>query len=96
LATLRLLPTATEMTNEKETQIIERADVEATPHGAGYGNTNAKDVAIVMVGEERHDIDPIIVARAIRKTDWFLIPAMIFGCAIPHPLLLSTLPTHHE
>ncbi|KXJ90171.1 major facilitator superfamily domain-containing protein [Microdochium bolleyi] len=38
-----------------------------------------KDVALLMVGETQHDIDPVVVARAVRKTDWFLIPAMTFG-----------------
>jgi hypothetical protein len=39
-----------------------------------------QDIAIAMVGEQQHSIDPVIAARAIRKIDWFLIPAMIFGC----------------
>lgn len=39
-----------------------------------------KDVAIAMVGEERHAIDPDVVRRAVRKIDWFLIPAMTVGC----------------
>ncbi|KAL6827625.1 major facilitator superfamily domain-containing protein [Trichoderma camerunense] len=38
-----------------------------------------KDDAVAMVGEVRHAIDPIVEARAIRKIDWFLIPAMICG-----------------
>lgn len=40
-----------------------------------------KDVAIAMVGEQSNTIDPAVAARAVRKTDWFLIPAMIVGCA---------------
>jgi hypothetical protein len=47
--------------------------------GAGAG----QDVAIAMVGEERHAIDPAIVARARRKTDLVLIPAMTIGCWFP-------------
>ncbi|KAF7558846.1 hypothetical protein G7046_g5315 [Stylonectria norvegica] len=38
-----------------------------------------KDDAIAMVGEEQHAIDPAVEARAVRKIDLFLIPAMIFG-----------------
>lgn len=39
-----------------------------------------KDVAIAMVGEENHTVNPVIVQRAVRKIDWFLIPAMTVGC----------------
>ncbi len=39
-----------------------------------------KDVAMAMVGEEQHAVDPVVVARAVRKIDRFLIPAMILGC----------------
>jgi hypothetical protein len=38
-----------------------------------------KDVALAIVGEHAHDIDPAVEARVIRKIDWFLIPAMIVG-----------------
>ena len=38
-----------------------------------------------MVGEQQHALDPAVVARAVRKIDWFLIPAMIFGCESLHP-----------
>lgn len=41
---------------------------------------HSKDEAIAIVGEERHAIDPIVAARAVRKIDMFLIPAMIIGC----------------
>ncbi|CAJ0555248.1 Ff.00g053130.m01.CDS01 [Fusarium sp. VM40] len=40
---------------------------------------HSKDEAIAIVGEERHAIDPIVAARAVRKIDMFLIPAMIIG-----------------
>ncbi|KAJ1325902.1 MFS transporter ACS family allantoate permease [Microdochium nivale] len=43
------------------------------------GNIADKDVALLMVGETQHEIDPVVAARAVRKTDWFLIPAMTFG-----------------
>jgi len=39
-----------------------------------------KDEAIAMVGDQQNEIDPVTAARAVRKTDWFLIPAMIVGC----------------
>ncbi|KAL6806714.1 major facilitator superfamily domain-containing protein [Trichoderma sp. SZMC 28013] len=42
-------------------------------------NPSDKDDAVAMVGEVRHVIDPVVEARAIRKIDWFLIPAMICG-----------------
>lgn len=51
-------------------------NVEAAPTDAFSG----KDEAIAMVGEERHVVDPAVEARAVRKIDWFLIPAMIVGC----------------
>ncbi|KAI1880126.1 hypothetical protein JX265_001747 [Neoarthrinium moseri] len=41
--------------------------------------TAGKDVAIAMVGEEVHPVDPVVSARAVRKIDWFLIPAMTVG-----------------
>jgi hypothetical protein len=41
---------------------------------------HSKDEAIAIVGEEQHAIDPIVAARAVRKIDMFLIPAMIIGC----------------
>jgi hypothetical protein len=37
------------------------------------------DVAIGLVGERAQEIDPGVEARALRKIDWFLIPAMIVG-----------------
>jgi hypothetical protein len=41
-----------------------------------------RDEAIAIVGEEQHAIDPIVAARAVRKIDIFLIPAMIVGCTL--------------
>lgn len=38
-----------------------------------------KDVAIDMVGEQGHQIDPAVAARAVRKMDWFFMPAMTVG-----------------
>ncbi|KAB8292923.1 hypothetical protein EYC80_007288 [Monilinia laxa] len=38
-----------------------------------------KDIAIAIVGERRHEIDPAIEARVVRKIDWFLVPAMFIG-----------------
>lgn len=45
--------------------------------------TGNRDEAIAIVGEEQHAIDPIVAARAVRKIDIFLIPAMIIGCTFP-------------
>lgn len=57
-------------------------------------NSLAKDEAIAMVGDRSQDVDPVVVARAVRKTDWFLIPAMVFGCTSrPPPPFLTTLLT---
>ena len=53
--------------------------------GAGQSSRD-NDVAIAMVGEQSNTIDPAIAARAVRKTDWFLIPAMIIGCMYPFVL----------
>jgi len=60
------------MTDEKPA-----SNIEATPHTVADAG---KDEAITMVGEERHIIDPTVVTKAVNKIDWFLIPAMIFGC----------------
>lgn len=49
---------------------------------AGAEQLGDKDVAIAMVGEEGHVVDPIVVQRAVRKIDWFLIPAMTVGCEL--------------
>jgi hypothetical protein len=38
-----------------------------------------KDVAIALVGERRHALDPTIKARVVRKIDLFLVPAMTVG-----------------
>ncbi|OTA54511.1 MFS general substrate transporter [Hypoxylon sp. EC38] len=43
------------------------------------GQVGDKDVAIAIVGEEGHAVDPVVVHRAVRKIDWFLIPAMTVG-----------------
>lgn len=34
---------------------------------------------MAMVGEQQHAVSPEVVNRAVRKIDWFLMPAMIFG-----------------
>jgi hypothetical protein len=63
-------------------------DLEAAPpapsrHETDERGLSAKDEAIAMVGEQEHAVDPAVVARAVRKIDWFLIPVMIFGCESP-------------
>jgi hypothetical protein len=44
---------------------------------------SAKDEAMAMVGEQQHELDPEVVARVIKKIDWYMIPAMVFGCKLP-------------
>ena len=72
------------------------AEPPARPGGAETGAaeeaTQDKDVAIAMVGLQRNEIDPEVAARAVRKTDWFLIPAMIVGCTLSP----SSPPGHHQ
>ncbi|KAI1019132.1 hypothetical protein LB503_009276 [Fusarium chuoi] len=46
---------------------------------AAQAPVGTRDEAIAIVGEEQHSIDPIVAARAVRKIDLFLIPAMIIG-----------------
>lgn len=53
--------------------------------GAVANQDRDKDVAIAMVGEQSNTFDPAVAARAVRKTDWFLIPAMIVGCTCIRP-----------
>jgi MFS family permease len=55
-----------------------------------------QDVAMAIVGEHAHAIDPLIEARVIRKIDRFMIPAMIVGYGFVYydkvcPTLLSNL-----
>jgi hypothetical protein len=71
------------MESEKS-QDAGRVDIEAAqPNTDVHQHVAAdQDVAIAMVGEQKHAIDPTVVARAVRKIDLFLIPAMIFGCTL--------------
>ncbi|KAF4343444.1 allantoate transport [Fusarium beomiforme] len=46
---------------------------------AAQAPVGTRDEAIAIVGEEQHSIDPVVAARAVRKIDMFLIPAMIIG-----------------
>lgn len=39
--------------------------------------SDEKDVAAELVGEHAQSVDPCVERRAIRKIDWFLIPAMV-------------------
>lgn len=40
------------------------------------------DEALAMVGEQQHVYDPAVASRAVRKIDWFFMPAMLFGCVL--------------
>ena len=42
-------------------------------------NDEDKDIAIALVGEQRHVLDPAVEARVVRKIDLFLVPAMTVG-----------------
>lgn len=79
------------MVGEKQHPVSKGDPEVAPPALCGEGNRNinenenerymaAKDEAIAMVGEQEHTVDPVIVARAVRKIDLFLIPTMVFGC----------------
>lgn len=48
-------------------------------NNAAPTNVQDKDVAIAMVGEQRHAIDPTVARRVVRKIDLFLVPAMFCG-----------------
>lgn len=78
------------MATEKDETVVNRDLEAATAHapsapvddslGNAEASVSAKDEAIAMVGEQEHAVDPAVVARAVRKIDWFLIPSMIVGC----------------
>lgn len=57
---------------------------------AAQAPVGTRDEAIAIVGEEQHSIDPIVAARAVRKIDLFLIPAMIIGCTFRLILISSS------
>jgi hypothetical protein len=63
---------------------------------AGGNPSWDQDVAIAVVGEHAHAIDPVVEARVIRKIDRFMIPAMVIGYGFVyydkvHLILLSGL-----
>jgi hypothetical protein len=43
-----------------------------------------QDVAIAIVGDRRHAIDPAMEARVLRKIDMFLVPAMSIGYGLTY------------
>jgi MFS family permease len=57
------------------------ASTASTPPNGGIATTAARDqdIAITLVGVQPHSLDPAVTARAVRKTDRFLIPAMCVG-----------------
>lgn len=67
------------------------AGVEAPAPAGGHPPRAGDDDALAMVGTHTQDFDPAVAARAVRKIDWFLIPAMIFGCSYFIPSALSHL-----
>lgn len=54
------------------------SDKQETP-GAPPAAAPAPDEAAAMVGDEQHQVDAAVVARAVRKTDWVLMPLMMVG-----------------
>lgn len=58
----------------------QEANADNVVQSIGAEAVGDRDVAVAMVGEEGHAVDPVVVRRAIRKIDWFLIPAMTVGC----------------
>ena len=51
-----------------------------SPTAIAQADAAGRDEAIAIVGEQEHELDPVIVARAVRKIDLFLMPAMVVGC----------------
>ncbi|KAJ2902300.1 hypothetical protein MKZ38_000766 [Zalerion maritima] len=69
------------MAEEKTAMQASRAshNVEAiSANGGGRG----QDEALEMAGEHSHDVDPAVSARALKKIDWVLIPAMVAGYSL--------------
>lgn len=63
------------MSSEKN-QASSNGDAEAV---RSISDVSAKDEAIAMVGEHKHELDPAVITRVVRKIDWYMIPAMVFG-----------------
>lgn len=68
------------MKQDNPASAAESAPPASGPGSAGDVDRGEKDIAMEMVGAESHEIDPAVTARAVRKIDWFLIPAMTVGC----------------
>lgn len=58
------------MASEKKTPPADR-DLEAAPPAPSglESDRREKDEAIAMVGEQEHSVDPVVVARAVRKIE---------------------------
>lgn len=87
-----------ERTEYHEAQAIggPRPDTSEKNHGVeAYG----KDIAITIIGEEQRPIDPAAVARAVRKMDMCLVPAMTIGYVFVYYDKVNNLPhmvpSHH-
>ncbi|KAK3387999.1 major facilitator superfamily domain-containing protein [Podospora didyma] len=68
----------TQTSSEKMTKTVSDK-IEVTTTEVDVGD---KDEAIAMVGEQKHVYDPAVAARAVRKIDWYLLPAMLFGMGL--------------
>lgn len=65
----------------------EKATHDAAVYGDGAVDSDAlsdKDLALAIVGEKAHYIDPRIEARVVRKIDLFLIPTLFMGMFWTH------------
>jgi hypothetical protein len=84
--------------NEKNVQLPNASLNRVTHDGEALATEDHDlDVAMAVVGEHAHAIDPEVEARVIRKIDYFLIPAMIVGygfvyydkvCSLSIPLII--------
>jgi len=74
-------------------KVVERHDVPADQEDIANLSIEGKDIAMAIVGEHRHAIDPAVEARIIRKVDLFLVPAMFIGYGLVYYDKVSSPPT---
>ena len=68
------------MRQDNPASATEPAPAASGSDSAGDTDYGEKDIAMEIVGTESHEIDLVVAARAVRKIDLFLIPAMTVGC----------------
>ena len=64
---------------DPEKPATEAPNVSPDLEDAARFNVEGQDIAIAIVGEHSHAIDPAVEVRVVRKIDWALVPAMIVG-----------------